>query len=113
MTIFPFASRLASLHMYQHALAANGPGSKVTVKTVEKEYGLERFVPPSLAESMKKKEMQKLLGHFLKLNSSLLGPGNFLAFQEELTSNLNQVFLNIVILRELISSFLSFQVRSS
>lgn len=67
--------RLASLHMYQHALAANGPGSKVTVKTVEKEYGLERFVPPSLADSMKKKEMQKLLGHFLKLNSSLLGPG--------------------------------------
>jgi hypothetical protein len=68
-------SRLASLHMYQHALAANGPGSKVTVKMVEKEYGLERFVPLSLADSMKKKEMQKLLGHFLKLNSNLLGPG--------------------------------------
>ena len=61
--------------MYQHALSANVPGSKVTVKTVEKEYGLERFVPHSLAESMKKKEMQKLLGHFLKLNSNLLGPG--------------------------------------
>jgi hypothetical protein len=61
--------------MYQHALSANGSGSKVTVKMVEKEYGLERFVPPSLAESMKKKEMQKLLGHFIKLNSSLLGPG--------------------------------------
>jgi hypothetical protein len=61
--------------MYQHALVANGPGSKVTVKLVEKEYGLERFVPVSLAESMKKKEMQKLLAHFLKLNSNLSGPG--------------------------------------
>ena len=69
--------RLASLHMYQHALAANGPGSKVTIKMVEKEYGLERFVPLSLADSMKKKEMQKLLAHFLKLNSNLLGPGTY------------------------------------
>ena len=72
---FTLHFRLASLHMYQHALAANGPGSKVTIKMVEKEYGLERFVPLSLADSMKKKEMQKLLGHFLKLNSNLLGPG--------------------------------------
>jgi len=47
----------------------------VSVKMVEKEYGLERFVPASLAETMKKKEMQKLLGHFLKINTNMLGPG--------------------------------------
>ncbi len=35
-----------------------------------KETGLERFVPSSLAESMKKKELRKLLTHFLKLNAS-------------------------------------------
>jgi hypothetical protein len=55
--------------------------SKVTVKMVEKEYGLERFVPASLAETMKKKEMQKLLGHFLKINTNMLGPG-----QKQLTA---------------------------
>ncbi len=35
-----------------------------------KESGIERFVPASLAESMKKKELRKLLSHFLKLNAS-------------------------------------------
>ena len=40
-----------------------------------KESGLERFVPASLAESMKRKELKKLLGHFLKLNTNLTAPG--------------------------------------
>ena len=35
-----------------------------------KESGLERFVPSSLAETMKKKELRKLLSHFLKLNAA-------------------------------------------
>ena len=43
-----------------------------------RESGLESFVPASLAESMKRKELKKLLGHFLKLNSSLTAPGNYL-----------------------------------
>ena len=42
-----------------------------------RESGLESFVPTSLAESMKRKELKKLLGHFLKLNSSLTAPGNY------------------------------------
>ena len=45
-----------------------------------RESGLESFVPTSLAESMKRKELKKLLGHFLKLNSSLTAPGNFFQF---------------------------------
>ncbi len=35
-----------------------------------KETGLDRFVPASLAESMKRKELRKLLTHFLKLNAT-------------------------------------------
>ena len=41
-----------------------------------KESGFEKFVPSSLAETMKRKELRKLLGHFLKLNSNLTAAGS-------------------------------------
>ncbi|KAI4458585.1 membrane associated guanylate kinase-related [Holotrichia oblita] len=69
------ALRLAALHIYQHALANNIPGSKLTVKTIEREFGLERFVPASLLEKMKRKEVRKLVAHFLKLHANMAGPG--------------------------------------
>jgi hypothetical protein len=69
------ALRLAALHIYQHALANNIAASKLTVKTFEREFGLERFVPASLLESMKRKEVRKLVGHFLKLHASMAGAG--------------------------------------
>ena len=40
-----------------------------------KEFGLERFVPASLAETMKMKELRKLLQHFLKSNATLIPAG--------------------------------------
>lgn len=40
-----------------------------------REFGLERFVPASLLETMKRKEIRKLVGHFLKLHASMAGPG--------------------------------------
>lgn len=40
-----------------------------------KEFGLERFVPASLLENMKRKEVRKLVAHFLKLHASMAGPG--------------------------------------
>uniref|UniRef100_A0A182V2D4 FERM and PDZ domain-containing protein 4 n=1 Tax=Anopheles merus TaxID=30066 RepID=A0A182V2D4_ANOME len=67
------ALRLAALHMHQHALANNISPAKLTVKTVEREFGLDRFVPASLIEGMKRKELRRLLGHFLKLNSQMTG----------------------------------------
>lgn len=36
---------------------------------------MERFVPASLLENMKRKEVRKLIGHFLKLHSNMAGPG--------------------------------------
>ncbi|KAJ8919202.1 hypothetical protein NQ315_012190, partial [Exocentrus adspersus] len=69
------ALRLSALHIYQHALVNNIPSSKLTVKTIEREFGLERFVPATLLETMKGKEVRKLLGHFLKLHASMAGPG--------------------------------------
>lgn len=40
-----------------------------------RETGLDRFVPVSLLESMKRKELRKLLSHFLKQNQALCAPG--------------------------------------
>ena len=56
--------------------------------------GLERFVPASLGETMKRKELRKLLGHFIKINSNMNNPsgkeeegggvGNMTALQAKL-----------------------------
>ena len=40
-----------------------------------REFGLERFVPVSLLEKMKRKEVKKLVAHFLKLHANMVGPG--------------------------------------
>ncbi|CAB3254278.1 unnamed protein product [Arctia plantaginis] len=67
------ALRLAALHMHQHALANNLAPAKLTVKAVEREFGLERFVPSGLLDTMKRKELRRLIAHFLKLNSQMTG----------------------------------------
>ncbi|XP_068156197.1 uncharacterized protein [Drosophila tropicalis] len=67
------ALRLAALHMHQHALANNFSPAKLTVKLVEREFGLERFVPVTLCEGMKRKELRRLISHFLKLNAEMTG----------------------------------------
>ncbi|XP_047475444.1 uncharacterized protein LOC125029539 isoform X2 [Penaeus chinensis] len=77
---FDVALRLAALHIQQHALT-NNMAAKVSVKTIEKDCGLERFVPSSYVDSMKRKELRKILSHFLKLNSNLTAPG-----QKQLTA---------------------------
>ncbi|XP_025834004.1 uncharacterized protein LOC108738555 isoform X2 [Agrilus planipennis] len=74
------ALQLAALHIYQHSIAHNVPLSKLTIKNVDhflsrKEFGLERFVPASLLENMKRKEVHKFLAHFLKLHSNMAGSG--------------------------------------
>jgi hypothetical protein len=43
-----------------------------------KDFGLERFVPASLIDGMKRKELRRLVGHFLKLNSQMTGSSKML-----------------------------------
>ncbi|KAK6620808.1 hypothetical protein RUM43_011104 [Polyplax serrata] len=87
---YDLALRLAALHIHQHALAHNLAG-KLTIKSVEREFGLERFVPVSLMATMKRKELRKLLAHFLKLNQNILtGQKSLTSFQAKLH------YLNIV-----------------
>ncbi|GAB6029665.1 hypothetical protein CHUAL_005397 [Chamberlinius hualienensis] len=80
---YDIALRLAALHMQEHYLSnisnslttpISSP-TKFSVKAMERDCGLENFVPVSLTETMKRKELRKLLGHFLKLNQSLSAPG--------------------------------------
>ncbi|XP_076319546.1 uncharacterized protein LOC143230239 isoform X2 [Tachypleus tridentatus] len=77
---YDVALRLAALQIHQQAMSSGLQG-KLTIKTVEKECGLERFVPLSLLETMKRKELRKLLNHFMKQNQSLTAPG-----QKQLTA---------------------------
>lgn len=43
---------------------------------LSREYGLEKFVPISLLETMKRKELIKLLNQLIKQNQALSGPGH-------------------------------------
>lgn len=117
---YDIALRLAALHIHQHAIS-NNMASKVTVKAIEwvqnkvqlfshsrliqnvrisnnifmfhrQEFGLERFVPVSLMSTMKRKELRKLISHFLKLNHNLSPTG-----QKSLTSlQAKLYYLNII-----------------
>lgn len=72
---YDVALKLAALHIHLHALGSGIQG-KLTIKAVERESGLKRFVPGSLLETMKRKELRKLLSHFLKQNqATLCAPG--------------------------------------
>lgn len=43
----------------------------IHVSCCRREFGLERFVPVSLMETMKRKELRKIIGHFLKMNQNM------------------------------------------
>ncbi|XP_055929219.1 uncharacterized protein LOC129960110 [Argiope bruennichi] len=77
---YDVALRLAALHLQQHAVSSGMQG-KMVVKAIEREYGLEKFVPMSLLETMKRKELLKLLNQLMKQNQALSGPG-----QKQLTA---------------------------
>ncbi|XP_041979732.1 uncharacterized protein LOC121733528 [Aricia agestis] len=68
------ALRLAALHAHQLALQHNIAANKLNVKIIEREFGLERLIPGSLAEGMKRKELRRLLAHFLKQHQQMTGP---------------------------------------
>ncbi|XP_014673769.1 PREDICTED: FERM and PDZ domain-containing protein 4-like [Priapulus caudatus] len=66
--------RLAALHIQQHALGNNFTG-KISIKQVERECGLEHYVPESVLNSMKRKDVRKLVSHYLKVNPNLVPIG--------------------------------------
>lgn len=68
------ALRLAALQMY--ILTINTKQTqKVSLKYIEKEWGLGLFLPPAVLSSMKEKNIKKALTHILKTNQNLVPPG--------------------------------------
>ncbi|XP_062569111.1 uncharacterized protein LOC134231205 isoform X2 [Saccostrea cucullata] len=67
--------KLAALHIQQHVMSNNNVASKINIKAIEKECGMEKFVPYSHLEHLKPKELRKILTQQLKMNQSLTPPG--------------------------------------
>ncbi|XP_072190613.1 FERM and PDZ domain-containing protein 3 isoform X1 [Excalfactoria chinensis] len=63
---------LAALHIYI-TVAATRPSQKVSLKNVEKEWGLEPFLPPSLLQLVKEKSLRKSLSQQLKAHQNQPG----------------------------------------
>ncbi|CAL8369542.1 unnamed protein product, partial [Arctogadus glacialis] len=68
------ALRLAALQMYILTISTK-QSQKVSLKYIEKEWGLALFLPPAVLSSMKEKNIKKALTHVLKTNQNLVPPG--------------------------------------
>ncbi|XP_071126713.1 uro-adherence factor A-like isoform X3 [Mytilus edulis] len=66
--------KLAALQIQQHAMSSNASG-KINLKAIEKECGLEKFVPVFERSTMKGKDLRKLLTQQMKMNQNLTAPG--------------------------------------
>ncbi|XP_071949405.1 uncharacterized protein [Antedon mediterranea] len=71
---FDVAVRLAALHIHQHVLS-NHQTSKVSQKIIEREGGLDRFLPKSIIQHMKGRELRRMINHYIKQNQNLTAPG--------------------------------------
>ncbi|XP_042334070.1 FERM and PDZ domain-containing protein 3 isoform X2 [Sceloporus undulatus] len=60
---------LTALHIYI-TVSATRPSQKVSLKNVEKEWGLEPFLPPSLLQGIKDKSLRKSLSQQLKAHQN-------------------------------------------
>ncbi|XP_039210892.1 FERM and PDZ domain-containing protein 3 isoform X1 [Crotalus tigris] len=60
---------LTALHIYI-TVSATRPSQKVSLKNVEKEWGLEPFLPPSLLQGIKDKSLRKALSQQLKAHQN-------------------------------------------
>ncbi|NXJ35710.1 FRPD3 protein, partial [Ciconia maguari] len=63
---------LAALHIYI-TVSATRPSQKVSLKNVEKEWGLEPFLPPSLLQLIREKSLRKSLSQHLKAHQNQPG----------------------------------------
>ncbi|XP_074483381.1 FERM and PDZ domain-containing protein 4-like isoform X2 [Sebastes fasciatus] len=68
------ALRLAALQMYILTMTTRQT-QKVSLKYIQKEWGLPLFLPPVVLSSMKEKNIKKALTHILKTNQNLVPPG--------------------------------------
>uniref|UniRef100_A0A3Q3WJX0 Uncharacterized protein n=1 Tax=Mola mola TaxID=94237 RepID=A0A3Q3WJX0_MOLML len=72
------ALRLAALQMYILTMTTR-QSQKVSLKYIQKEWGLPLFLPPAVLSSMKERNIKKALTHILKTNQNLVPPGKKLS----------------------------------
>ncbi|XP_043393751.1 FERM and PDZ domain-containing protein 4 isoform X5 [Chelonia mydas] len=75
---YDIALRLAALQMYI-ATVTTRQTQKISLKYIEKEWGLETFLPSAVLQSMKEKNIKKALSHLVKANQNLVPPGKKLS----------------------------------
>uniref|UniRef100_A0A8D0GEV2 FERM and PDZ domain-containing protein 4 n=1 Tax=Sphenodon punctatus TaxID=8508 RepID=A0A8D0GEV2_SPHPU len=75
---YDIALRLAALQMYIATLTTKHT-QKISLKYIEKEWGLETFLPSAVLQSMKEKNIKKALSHLVKANQNLVPPGKKLS----------------------------------
>ncbi|NXQ62375.1 FRPD1 protein, partial [Anthoscopus minutus] len=67
------ALRLAALHIQERIYACSHP-HKVSLKYIEREWGIENFISPTLLRNMRGKDIKKAISYHLKRNQMLLDP---------------------------------------
>ncbi|XP_053569605.1 FERM and PDZ domain-containing protein 3 [Bombina bombina] len=74
---------LSALHIYI-SVSSSRPGQKISLRGVEKEWGLEPFLPPSLLQGIKEKSLRKALTQHLKINQNQLSGNKVSIIQAKL-----------------------------
>ncbi|NWW69137.1 FRPD1 protein, partial [Ifrita kowaldi] len=67
------ALRLAALHIQERIYACAQP-QKVSLKYIERDWGIENFISPTLLRNMRGKDIKKAISYHLKRNQMLLDP---------------------------------------
>ncbi|NXX86235.1 FRPD1 protein, partial [Urocolius indicus] len=67
------ALRLAALHIQERIYACAQP-HKVSLKYIEKDWGIENFISPTLLRNMRGKDIKKAISYHMKRNQVLLDP---------------------------------------
>nr|XP_056704633.1 FERM and PDZ domain-containing protein 1 [Euleptes europaea] len=67
------ALRLAALHIQERIITCAQP-QKVSLKYIEKDWGIENFISPTLLRNMKGKDIKKAISFHMKRNQLLLDP---------------------------------------
>ncbi|XP_040262220.1 FERM and PDZ domain-containing protein 3 [Bufo bufo] len=74
---------LSALHIYI-SVSSSRPGHKISLRGVEKEWGLEPFLPPSLLHVYKEKPLRKALAQHLKIHQNQLSGSKMSIIQAKL-----------------------------
>ncbi|NXT62044.1 FRPD1 protein, partial [Chaetops frenatus] len=67
------ALRLAALHIQERMYTCAQP-QKVSLKYIERDWGIENFISPTLLRNMRGKDIKKAISYHLKRNQVLLDP---------------------------------------